>query len=108
MCNMKIEKSLNKKMKPQYLGPLIVVSRNRRGAYILCELDGSVLQNPIAQFCVMPYLARKSILFPEEVIDISKERLKEMEEQEFIEGEEDLSDLPYEDKFEEDKGFELE
>ena len=50
MHNTRIEKSSNKKMKLQYLGPLIVVSRNKGGAYILCELDRSVLQNPIAQF----------------------------------------------------------
>ena len=96
MCNTRIEKSLNKKMKPRYLGPLIVVSRNKGGAYILCELDGSVLQNPIAQFCVLPYFARKSIFLPEGFINIGVDRLREMEEQDFVEGEEDLLDLPYE------------
>ena len=70
MHNTRIEKPLNKKMKPRYLGPLIVVSRNKGGAYILCELDGSVLQNPIAQFRVLPYFARKSIFLPEGFIDI--------------------------------------
>ena len=37
-----IEKSLNRKMRPHYLGPLIVISRNRGGAYILAELDGTL------------------------------------------------------------------
>ena len=97
-----LEKSLNKKMKPRYLGPLIVVSRNKGGAYILCELDGSVLQNPIARFCVLPYFARRSIFLPEGFIDIGADRLREMEEQDLVDSEEDLLDLPYENEFEED------
>jgi hypothetical protein len=64
VCNTKIERSLDKKMKPRYLGPLIVVSRTKRRAYIVCELDGVVLHNPIVQFRVIPYLARKSITLP--------------------------------------------
>jgi hypothetical protein len=44
MQNMQIEKLLNRKMKPRYLGPLIVLSRNRGRVCILCELDGSVLK----------------------------------------------------------------
>src|ERR1700677_4101809 len=39
MRNTKIKKLLNRKMRPRYLGPLIVVSRNYGGAYILCDLD---------------------------------------------------------------------
>ena len=102
MHNTRIEKSLNKKMKLWYLGPLIVVSRNKGGAYILCELDGSVLQNPIVRFRVLPSFARKSIFLPEGFIDIRADRLREMEEQDFVEGEEDLLDLPYENELEDD------
>ena len=50
MRHTQIEKSLNRKMRPRYLGPLVVLSRNRGGAYILCELDGSVFHRPIAAF----------------------------------------------------------
>ena len=95
MRNTKIEKSLDKKMKLRYLGPLIVVSRTKRGAYIVCELDGAVLHNPIAQFCVIPYLARKSIFLLEGFTDIGKARLDEMEEQDIVEGEENLQDIPF-------------
>ena len=102
MCNTRIEKSLNKKMKPRYLGPLIVVSRNKGGAYILCKLDGSVLQNPIVHFRILPYFARKSIVLPDGFMDIGADRLREMEEQDFVEGEEDLLDLPYEDELGDD------
>ena len=97
--NTKIEKSLNKKMKPRYLGPLIVVSRTKRGAYIVCELDGAVLHNPIAQFRIIPYLARKSIFLPEGFTDIGKTRLDEMEEQDVVEGEENLQDIPFGENF---------
>jgi hypothetical protein len=40
--NTQIEKSLNKKICARYIGPLIVVSCNYGGAYILSELDGVV------------------------------------------------------------------
>ena len=57
--NTKIEKSLNRKMKPRYLGPLLVITRNRGGAYRLAELDGTPFDRPTAAFRVIPYLARK-------------------------------------------------
>jgi hypothetical protein len=50
MRNTQIKKSLNRKMCPRYLGPLIVISRDLGGAYILSELDGTVLHQPIATF----------------------------------------------------------
>jgi hypothetical protein len=79
MRNTQIEKSLNKKMCARYLGPLIVVSRNYGGAYILSELDGTVLHHPIAAFYLLPYFPRKSIPLPPDIIDINNTRLQEME-----------------------------
>jgi hypothetical protein len=79
MCNTQIEKSLNKKMRARYIGPLIVVSRNYGGAYILAELDGTVLHCPIAAFRLLPYFARKSIPLPPDFIDIDDTHLQEME-----------------------------
>jgi hypothetical protein len=43
MRNTQIKKALNRKMCPQYLGPLIVITRNFGGAYVLCKLNSSVL-----------------------------------------------------------------
>ena len=83
MRNTAIEKSLNRKMRPRYLGPYVVLSRNRGGAYILCELDGSVLDRPVAAFRLLPYLARERINVPwlddGDHMDISTARLREME-----------------------------
>ena len=69
-------------MRPRYLGPLIVISRNRGGAYILSELDGSVFDRPIAAFRVIPYFARAEIALPplEDLVDISQRRLTELED----------------------------
>ncbi len=78
MRNTAIEKALNRKMRARYLGPLVVVARNAGGAYILCELDGSVLDRPTAAFRLVPYLARVAIDLPENFADITPERLREM------------------------------
>ena len=48
--NTAIKKSLNRKMRARYVGPLIVISQNKGGAYIVSELDGSVFNRPIAAF----------------------------------------------------------
>ena len=68
-------------MRARYLGPLIVISRNRGGAYILAELDGSVFDRPTAAFRVIPYFARTKITLPplDELLDISRQRLLELE-----------------------------
>ena len=48
--NTAIEKALNRKMRVRYLGTCIVLTRNKGGAYILSELDGSVFDRPVAAF----------------------------------------------------------
>ena len=80
--NTAIEKSLNRKMCARYLGPLIVISQNRGGTYIIAELDGSVLDCPVATFQVILYFTHHWIDIPplNELIDISMHRLHELEE----------------------------
>ncbi|KAI0754483.1 hypothetical protein C8Q80DRAFT_1115980 [Daedaleopsis nitida] len=58
---------------------MVVVTRNRGGAYIIAELDGSVFDRPIAAFRVIPYFARKNIQAPMELLDISTDELRELE-----------------------------
>jgi hypothetical protein len=79
--NTAIEKALNRKMRARYIGPLVVISRNKGGAYIICELNGSVFDRPVAAFRVVPYFARKSIPLPDlsDYLDITTDRLRDME-----------------------------
>ena len=78
--NTAIEKSLNRKMRARYLGPYLVVSRNRGGAYILSELDGAVFDRPVAAFHVLPYFAcRDPIAFRPDVLDVDTQRIRELE-----------------------------
>jgi hypothetical protein len=92
--NTAIEKALNRKMRARYLGPVIVISRNRGGAYILAELDGSILDRPVAAFRVIPYFARSKLDLPslETLIDISQARLTQMEESKAVDPEDDDTD----------------
>jgi hypothetical protein len=66
-------------MKPQYLGPLIIISRNRGGAYIVAELDGLVFDRPVAAFRLIPYFARAAIPIPKDLLDVNQQRIRKME-----------------------------
>src|SRR5271168_1137108 len=89
--NTAVEKALNRKMRARYLGPLIVISQNKGGAYIIAELDGSVFDRPIAAFRVIPYFARTKLDLPalDDLIDISRARLEEMKNSTAMDPEED-------------------
>jgi hypothetical protein len=80
--NTAIEKALNKKMRPRYFSPMVVVSRNRGGAYIICDLDGTLAHTLIAAFRIVPYFAREHIDLPdlEQHIDVSATQLRELED----------------------------
>ena len=78
--NTAIEKALNHKMQPCYLGPLTVISRNKGGTYNVSELDSSVFNQPVAAFWVIPYFARHKLDFPplKELIDMLQKQLQEL------------------------------
>ena len=82
--NTRIEKNLDRKMYPRYLGPMIVIKRSRGGAYILAEMDGTVLREKVAAFRVLPHKARyEPIELPaniHDLIDLNSEQLKTLVE----------------------------
>ena len=62
--NSAVEMELDRKSKPRYLGPMLVVRRTRGGAYILAELDGATSKLRYAAFRLVPYYPRTQATAP--------------------------------------------
>jgi len=95
--NTAIEKSLDKKMKARYLGPMVVIRRTKGGSYVIAELNGTLWQQKVGAFHCVPYFARRSIKLPENVLewlDVSEEGLQKILNSEEVDlewtGEDDL------------------
>ena len=59
--NSAVEKELDRKTKPRYLGPYEVIGRSQNNAYVLCDLNGAILQHTIAGFRILPYIDRNAL-----------------------------------------------
>ena len=64
MWNSRVEKELDWKMKPRYLGPFEVLRHTQGGSHILKEMDGTVSRRGVAAFQLLPYHTCKGILLP--------------------------------------------
>jgi hypothetical protein len=84
-------------MKPRYLGPLIVISRNRGGAYIVAELDGSVFDRPVAAFRLIPYFPRTAIPILTGILDANSQRIRELEDSDFTDDPEAIAEESHSD-----------
>src|SRR3984957_2910786 len=91
--NSQIEKELSKKSKPRYLGPYEIVRQTKGGSYIIKELDGAISRRGVAQFRIIPYVARdkKSIqkFLLEEFEQFEDAETHEQDEQDAIERDEE-------------------
>ena len=58
-----------------------MISCNKGGTYIICELNGSTFDRPITAFHMIPYFVHKSISIPDPsiFINISQEWLEALE-----------------------------
>jgi len=62
--NSRIEKTLSKKTKPRYFGPMVVVRKTPGTSYIVQELDGSESTLRVAGFQLIPYFPRTMSSIP--------------------------------------------
>ncbi|PVF91238.1 hypothetical protein CPB86DRAFT_674501, partial [Serendipita vermifera] len=56
--NSAVEKELDRKHKPRWLGPYVVVRKTKGGSYVLAQEDGAILRTRFAAFRVIPYHQR--------------------------------------------------
>ena len=61
--NTRIRKELNQKMKPWYLGPMVVLCRTTGRSYLLAELDGVVSRLATLPFGLSPTILAFHLLF---------------------------------------------
>jgi hypothetical protein len=62
--NTRIEKELNRKTKPRYLGPFVVERQTKGGSYVLREMNGVLSKRGVAAFRLVPYISRDSSILP--------------------------------------------
>ena len=62
--NSRVHADLNRKTKPRYIGPMVVVRRTLGGSYVLAELDGAIGKTRYAAFRLVPYHPRSTLAIP--------------------------------------------
>ena len=61
---------------------MVIVLQNQGGAYIICDLDGTLAHAPIAAFRIVPYFAHENIDLPDlkQHIDVLATQLRKLED----------------------------
>jgi len=96
--NTQVEKELNRKMKPRYLSPMVVLQRTTGGSYLLAELDGSILRLRYAAFRLLPYFPRNEIaILVTELTGLVNQKLDDHEAEEDVEHKEDREEAVLDD-----------
>lgn len=74
--NSRVHMELNRKTKPRYLGPMVVVRRVKGGAYILADLDGAISKSRYAAFRIISYFLRPNSSIPiTSILDLPDEEI---------------------------------
>ena len=99
--NKAVEQSADRKHKPRYLGPFIVIRQTKGGSYVLSELDGAVWRQGVAAFRLLPFISREQVeelnwMEDDEMEDQDQDRMDDTEawneEEESESSGEDLSE----------------
>jgi hypothetical protein len=90
--NTRVEKELNRKTKPRYLGPFEVVRQTKGGSYVVRELDGSTRSQGVAAFRMLPYYPRDGSVLPRAELDEVISNLNQDNDDESDEGQEFMHD----------------
>ena len=97
--NSEVEVRLNRKTKPRYLGPYEVCRRTEGGSYVLKELDGSILQQGVAAFRLLPYISRYNKKLLKEIAkEVMEERSDSDSEDDWYSGSDDMDAFIEEDE----------
>ena len=86
--NSRVEKELDKKTKPRYLGPYEIYKQTNGGSYVIKELNGAISRRGIAQFRIIPYISRNERIFE----NIELEQEEEIEERTEIDQDDEETD----------------
>ena len=91
--NTHIKKEFNRKTKPRYLGPMVVLRQTTGGSYLLAELDGAVSRLRYTAFRLIPYYPRfSSSIRTTDLTGMDDEDLDNMAGEDIDEPDEESSD----------------
>ncbi|KAF9536908.1 hypothetical protein CPC08DRAFT_651937 [Agrocybe pediades] len=76
--NSPTENSLDKKTKPRYIGPYIIIRKTKEGSYICAEMDRTVSLKHFAAFRLRDYHPRQKITIPDNLLSLTKAEIDQL------------------------------